>query len=549
MIRAFIKAQLLLLALLSAAGTAHAQTDPGSLERTVPQVPADSVVARPPSIDTPALPRENGARIAQKFILSAVVLEGATAFTAGELAQSFEPYLASQVGQAELDNIAADITNRYRMAGYLLSYAVVPRQEVQSGIVRIQIVEGFVGRVRLKGSGRAAKAVREIFGGLAGERPLRAETLERVISLARETPGAAVGTIQIGRSAQNPAHHILTVAIGANRIRALAYSDNRGTVGGARMRGFSSFNLASLVVPGDQLQVDIFAIPYKKFRYLYGQVKGSVPLTSDGLRLSASASYGDQLQRASGPNQTGESRQFAAEISYPFVKSRALSLSGHLQLADWKSEQEQAGDVVQRDRFQVGRTWLELRSGTKLRFDGKIGISRGLDLGHATMKGDPLASRPSAGFRFTKFNAALQVAAQLSKRTRLRVESAAQYSTEPLLALEEFALGGSRIGRAFDFNEITGDHGFGAMVELGYRLDTADRFVRSVEFFTYADGGGAFRKRSLPGLPREQWLAGAGGGARISAAGIILSAELGVPLARSGADRDPRLFFSATKVF
>ena len=549
MFEALAGAKLALLALVLAAGAAHAQTDPGSLERTVPQLPADQSVAKPPSVDAPALPPEGGARFVRKFTLSAVVIEGATVFTAGELAPGFEPYLASQVRQAELDTIAANITDRYRKAGFLLSYAVVPAQAVQSGIVRIQVVEGFIGGVRLKGNGRAAKAVRGIFAGLANERPLRVRTLERAISLAREVPGAMIGDIQIGRSAQNPARHVLTVAVGANRIRALAYSDNRGTVDGARIRGFSSFNLASLAVPGDQLQVDLFAIPYGKFRYLYGQVKGSVPLNSDGLRLTASASYGDQFQRVSGPNQNGESRQLAADLGYPFVKSRAFSLSGHLQLADWKSEQEQAGDLVQRDRFQVGRAWLELRSGTRIRVEGKIGVSRGLDLGNATEKGDPLASRPLASARFTKFNASLQVAAQISKRARLRIESAAQYSAEPLLALEEFALGGSRIGRAFDFNEITGDHGIGGMLELAYRLDTSNRFIKSAELFTYVDGGGAFRDRSLPGLPKQQWLAGAGAGARLSATGILWSAEIGVPIALSGRDRDPRIFFSATRAF
>lgn len=544
-----VRAKLGLLAVLLAAGTAHAQTDPGSLERTIPQVPSEPSVARPPSIDAPTPPSMAGARIAQTLTLSAVVIEGATVFDAGELAPSFEPYLASQVGQAELDKIAANITDRYRRAGYLLSYAVVPEQSVQSGIVRIQVVEGFVGSVRLKGDGRAAKAVRGIFSALAEERPLRLETLERAVSLAREVPGAVVTTVQIGRSAQNPAHHVLTIGIGANRVRALAYSDNRGTIEGARTRGFSSFNLASLAVPGDQLQIDLFTIPSGKFRYLYGQLKGSVPLNSDGLRLSALASYGDQLQRLSGPNQNGQSRQLAAEIFYPIVKSRALSVSGHLQLADWKSSQKQAGDTVQRDRFQVARAWLELRRGIRVRIDGKVGISRGLDLGDVTEKGDPLASRPMGSSQFTKFNATFQIAAPIAKQVRLRLESAAQYSTKPLLTAEEFALGGSRIGRAFDFNEVAGDHGFGAMLELSYRLGGTKGLIKSAEMFAFADGGGAFRDRSMPGLPKEQWLAGTGAGARISALGVMWSAEIGIPMARSGDDRGIRGFFSATAVF
>lgn len=547
-INKLINAKLALLALFLASAPANAQTDPGSLERTVPQLEVDPA-KRPIGVDAPTLPPQAGTRIAQTFILSAVIIDGATAFDSAELAQSFEPYLASQVGQAELDKIASDITNRYRNAGFLLSYAVVPEQMVQSGIVHINVVEGYVGNVRLVGDGRSAKAVRGIFQRMAAEHPLRGDTLERAIGLGRDVPGVIISDVRISRSAQDPARHMLTIMVGADRFRALGYSDNRGTIEGARVRAYSSFNVASLFLPGDQLQADLFTIPYSKFRYAYGQVKGSVPLNSDGLRLSAAVSYGDQFQRISGPDQNGMSRQLTGEISYPIVESRAISLVGHVQLSDWKSEQERAGRLVQRDRMQVARAWLEFVGAGRLRIDGKIGISRGLDLGSATKLGDLLASRPSTSANFTKFNVAVQMASQLSKRVRIRLGSVAQYSAKPLLAPEEFALGGSRIGRTFDFNEVTGDHGFGAILELGYRLDRQKHLPKTLEIFTFADGGGAFRKRSSGGLPKEQWIAGAGAGARFSALGFLWSAELGVPIARSGADRDARAFFSATKVF
>ena len=185
----------------------------------------------------------------------------------------------------------------------------------------------------------------------------------------------------------------------------------------------------------------------------------------------------------------------------------------------------------------------------KARIDGRIGFSRGLDLGSGTEAGDPLASRPNAGAKFTKFNAELQAAAALSQRVVLRLNAAAQYSTKPLLTSEEFALGGSRIGRAFDFNDVTGDHGAGAMLELGYRLGDTKVGPKGLEVFTFVDGGGAFREQRSPGLPKEQWLADAGVGARFSAFGFSWSGEVGIPIARSHADRGVRAFFSAAKTF
>lgn len=548
-LRPSIKGYIAVCGCLFASATVNAQTDPGSLERTRPQidpVPADRVV---PKITAPALPTPSEAGIPETFILSAVVIEGATVFDSEELAKSFEPFLASRVGQAELVKIAQEITDRYRNAGFLLSYAFVPRQSVQSGIVRIRVVEGFVARVRLMGGARTAKAIRGIFQSLAAERPLRIETLERKIGLGRDIPGVIITDVQISRSADDPAEHLLTIVVGKDRFRGLAYADNRGTATDARMRAYSSFSLASLAVPGDQLQVDLFAIPYEKFRYTYGQVKGSAPIGHDGLRIAVSGSYGDQFQRVTGPNQDGMSRQLVSEISYPFVESRAFSVAGQLQLGDLKSELKQSGTVVQGDRIQVIRAWLDVTRAGVVRIDGRLGISRGLDLGPATDRGDPLASRPFASSKFTKFNASMQVIAQLSDRLRLRVDSAGQISANSLLAPEEFALGGSRIGRAFDFNEMTGDHGVGAIIELGYRPSGMDRLAKSLEVFAFVDGGGAFRKRASPGLEKERWLASTGAGARFSAFGILWSSEIGVPIALNGADRGVRAFFSTTKIF
>lgn len=533
---------------LSVSSPANAQTDPARLERTVPKFDVQPI-EKQLRVETPTVSSQSEARIEGTFVLSAVNIEGATIFGSAELAQSFEPYLAGQVGQTQLNQIVANITDHYRRAGYLLSYATLPKQSVQSGIIRIRVVEGFIGEVRLEGDGSSANAVRAIAEQLRLERPLRMSTLERALGLMRESPGVVVTDVRISRSAEDPARHQLTIALGANRVQALTYSDNRGTINGARIRGYSSFNLASLAVPGDQLQVDLFSIPSEDFRYFYGQVKASLPLNSSGLRLLASASRGDQYQSLPGPNQRGRSRQLIADLAYPFVKSRALSLVGHVSLGDWKSEEKRAGLKVQLDRLLVARGWLEFARVSKTRIDGRLSISRGLDLGSATEAGDVLASRLGAGAKFTKFNADVQVASALSERWQLRLDTSAQYSTKPLLAPEEFALGGSRIGRAFDFNEVTGDHGVGAMIELSYRLGDIKHGPKALEIFAFADGGGTFRKRVVPGLPDGQWLADAGAGGRFSAFGFLWSGELGIPVARADANRKFRAFFSVAKSF
>lgn len=536
-------------ALSMASSPALAQTDPGSIERTVPTfAPPPSVNARPTFAPANA-PVAAQAKVEGQFVLAAVNIEGATVFSSSELATTFEPYLASRIGQAELDSIAGAITQKYRDAGYLLSFAVLPEQSVVSGIVRIRVVEGFIDDVRFEGSSRSIAAAKGIADLLKTERPVRGATMEHAIGLIRDLPGTGLGDVSLSRLPGDPSRNQLTLALDEDRLRVLNYLDNRGTIDGARMRGYSAFSLSSAVMPGDQIQVDLFAIPSDRFRFFFVQGKYGAPIGADGFRLVASAAMGNQVQRLSGPNQKGWSRQLIADLSYPFQKSRAGSLTGHIALADWESKERRAGATIQRDRMQIVRGWFDFMWAGRSRIDGRIGLAKGIDLWSATDKGDPLASRPGASGTFAKLNLDVQVTRAIGQRFYLRADAAGQMASRPLLAPEEFALGGSRIGRAFDFNEVTGDHGFGGMLELGYRLGDVRSDLKGVDLFAYADGGGAFRQKSVPGFLDSQWLAGAGAGARFTVAGVTFTGEVGVPLARTGRDRSPRGFVSATKAW
>jgi hemolysin activation/secretion protein len=283
-------------------------------------------------------------------------------------------------------------------------------------------------------------------------------------------------------------------------------------------------------------------------RYLYGQVLASAPIGHDGLRLTLAASKGDQSLRADERLQS-DSRNFSAQLSYPVLRARSFTMVAKASLNDWRSDADEHGVPRLRDRLRVARLGVEVSTETRTRVRGEFTLSRGLGFDGVTKPGDPLASRPAAGGRFWKGAFALRAAEALSDRIRLQGTLAGQYSTRPLLSYEEFALGGSQIGRAFDFNAITGDHGIGGMVELAYRLgDVKGKgLVKKPELFAYADGGATFRKHATPELPKKEWLAGTGVGARFGLAGFVLSGEVGLPLARNHGSRKARAFFTVAR--
>ena len=175
---------LLALAAALAGSIAHAQTDTGSIERTIPKVEV-APEQRQAKVATPSVPAESGARVSGTFVLSAVNIDGATVFSSEELAKSFELYLASRIGQPELDKIAADITERYRRAGYLLSYAVVPEQSVSSGIVGIRVIEGSSARCASQEAAGRRRRFASLPSGSAPSGPCaRPRSKERSVSCA-----------------------------------------------------------------------------------------------------------------------------------------------------------------------------------------------------------------------------------------------------------------------------------------------------------------------------------------------------------------------------
>lgn len=529
----------------SVAADVQAAPEPAAIERAIPkQLPgnaAPAVVSRITG-DTPRQPLRTG-----RFTLGAVNVDGATVFTQAQLSGSLEPYLATEVDGAKLVEMAGRLTERYRKAGYLLSYATVPPQNVEAGMVRLAVVEGRVGKIVIAGGGSDEPALEAIAAPLLKDAPLRSSTLERVIGLMRDYPGIQITDIALSRADADAAIYALKITLKRNRARAFAFVDNRGTRSAGRTRLYSSASLSSVVVDGDELRADLFAMPGNRFHYLYGRVLAGLPIGRDGLRLTLSASKGDQYLRDL-VRLNGDSTNLTAQLSYPVLRSRALTMLGKLSLSDWRSSAEDRGVPRLRDRLRVARIGVEWSTETSTRIQGELTLSRGLGFAGMTRAGDPLASRQGAGGRFSKIDFTLQVIRPLSDSFRLQAVAAGQYSNRALLSSEEFALGGSRIGRAFEFNAVTGPRGIGGALELSYRLGRSKGPIGDPWLFAFVDGGKAFDAKGSAASGNRRSLASVGIGSRFSIGGSAFSIDIGRPLTGPGR-HGIRAFLSAYRPF
>ena len=163
--------------------------EPGAGRRPDRRQPPPEAPAEP----APSSPRRDGGRAS---CCAASSSRARRAVPAAELAPIWAELVGQPVTLATLDEIAARIGAAYRARGYVLSQAVLPAQTIEDGVVRVQVVEGFVDRV----ASRAAppnqqRGAARLFAPVRADRPLRLPTLERSVLLARDTFGGTVETV------------------------------------------------------------------------------------------------------------------------------------------------------------------------------------------------------------------------------------------------------------------------------------------------------------------------------------------------------------------
>lgn len=135
----------------------------------------------------------------------------------------------------------------------------------------------------------------------------------------------------------------------------------------------------------------------------------------------------------------------------------------------------------------------------------------------------------------------------------VQLSASGQKSANSLYSSEEFAVGGSRFGRAYDFGEITGEDGAAGSVELRFTLDERPEGVEFLQLYTFYDNGAVWNRNASEPFRRHS-LSSTGVGVRANFIyGIKTTFEMAQPLTRqvfsSGNNTKPRYFFSLSKSF
>ena len=455
------------------------------------------------------------------FLLSRVEIAGSS-LPPGALAAAYQPFVGRTIDRAGLQAITDALARVFEQSEVALYSVTVPTQDFTGGLLRLQAVEGFIGKTEFKGGEHqpGLALARRYATRLQAERPLKRRDLERYVSLMRDIPGMTPD-IELVQGDGGDGAVTLQVDPHAQRVQAAVSINNRGTayLGRTQVQGDLYFD--SLLRPGDQTRLSV-ALPTDIDRFQLYSFGHSQPVGSDGATVQLFGSY--LRTNPAGLNVKGRAYSLGAQVSYPLIRGYRRNLYASASLDGLNSTNAFFGQELSNEHTRTVRGALaySLASTTSVLL---ISGTASFGLSALGAREDPLLAKAD----FKKFNLKLNYNHALGGQWVIRLDGAAQLTSDLLPASEQFSLGGEEFGRAYEASYLVGDEGYGASAELAFVLPRTPPALAGTELYGFADKG-AVRYRSRLGLPQEDLsLSSVGGGIR---APIRKHVVVGVEVAR-----------------
>jgi hemolysin activation/secretion protein len=466
----------------------------------------------------------------QTIRVNAVRVEGNTLLPEPAIAALVTGVAGSERNMSELNQLAARIQSAYRDAGYGGVVAYLPEQQISSGNVVIQVVEGKLANVRITGNRHFDSA--NIRAGLPslreGVTPV-VRSIDRDLQLTNENPakevkltltaGARPGEIdaEIDVAETSPLQFLL----GYNNFGTKATGKHRLSVGVQHSNLFGRDHIGTLqyqTSPDEPKLVSIFSAGYR------------VPLYAQAASLDAIFAYSD----------VSTATTFTPAGPLTFVgKGSILGLRANRNLDRIGEYDHRVTLGIEARKYDnvcsigdfgpqaCGPAGVSVRAvPVSLAYTGQKqgpqlswGVNTSLSANAGGSSQETFeAARPGGKKHYViaRFSGFAEQAMAAGFAVHGRVDL--QYSPNALISGEKFGVGGANNVRGYQERELAGDRGFLARVEaLAPALDlTSDVRLRP---YLFVDHGRVSNHKDMPcrGIAETSCkLTGAGIGSRLS---------------------------------
>jgi hemolysin activation/secretion protein len=404
---------------------------------------------------------------------------GNTLLSTDQLSSALTAYVNRALTLAQLKEAADVVTNTYRDAGWTVR-AYLPKQEINGGVVTLQIVEAVFGRAFLQGQEpqriESSRLVQMAEASLRKGQALHANDLDRALLLLDDLPGVSVaGNLAQG---QNDGETNLAIsAIDDALVNGNATVDNYGARATGIERMSVNLNVNSPARMGDLLSTNFMQT--RGTSYTRGNY--SLPVGNDGWRAGVHASslkykvltsYDD---KASGTRGTADTA--GLDASYPLLRSQLSNVNVTWSYDD-KTLENYATDILN-SNYKIKASSLGINSNNIDSWGGggstfayaTVTQGRVENEGSANAQADADGARTAGSY--SKLNVGLNRLQSITADLSLYAAVSAQAANKNLDSSERMYLGGASGVRAFPASEAGGAAGSTLTLELRQRLDNA----------------------------------------------------------------------------
>ncbi len=425
---------------------------------------------------------------------------GSTVFSSEELASLVKPWTGRVIRSEDLVSVRNAITEHYLQHGYVNSGATLQDQDFEGGIIEIQIIEGSLSEIRITGNKQfRARYLRDRIQRGATT-PLHIGKLEERIQILQQDPRIRKLAARLVPGDQRGEAVLHIEVEETNRFGVDFRFDNYEppSIGGALAGGIDA-SLQNLAGWGDSFGAE-FTITEGLERY---RGRYEIPFTRWDTRLVLEAHYADsEITEKSYADEDIEStfRSYRIGLIQPVYTSTQTRFDLGL-LADWRrsnikldgesfdffgSGAENGKTTASVLRFLADWSWRDQNQVLSARMQ----LSWGIDaLGATTLnERDRVDSSQQPDGRFVASLMQLQWARRFgSLGVEAIIRGDMQISNDPLLTLEQIAVGGYASVRGYRQNQRVQDEAAIVSLEVRVPIWRDPRYIGVIELAPFVD--------------------------------------------------------------
>ncbi|WP_416212287.1 ShlB/FhaC/HecB family hemolysin secretion/activation protein [Nostoc sp. DedSLP03] len=490
----------------------------------VPQPLPPPAQLLPPSAPAPTPDTPLPGNFPQTIVVERFEVVGSTVFSAQELAKATAEFTKRPISLTEVYQARSKITELYVKNGYITSGAYIPPQTIQSGVLKIQVVEGKLEDIQVTGTRRLNPNYVRSRLAIATSPPLNRQRLLEALQLLQLNPLIKNVTAELSAGSQTGTSLLEVKIREAKTFSGQIVLDNgRSPSVGSFRRGLR-LNEANLLGLGDGLSVG------------YTNTDGSnsfdasytLPLNPRNGTLTFN--YGTTSSNVIEPpfdtlDIESASRYYELTFRQPIVQTPtqefALGLTASRRESDisWKLQKESEGgfppSLLSPGADEEGRTrvsalrffqeWTSRNSREVIALRSQFSL--GIDVLNATVNQDAPDSR------FFAWQGQAQWARLLAPETLLLLRLNTQLASTTLLPIEQFGLGGQDSIRGYRQDYLLTDNGTFVSAEVQVpilRLPQINSILQVIPFVDFGVGWNSSGKEN----PERNTLAAVGLGLR-----------------------------------